>query len=181
MAFEDDRSRSININVAVNAAADITCAIIKANSEVNWTDENAADVFKSIAALTVASVLEVHGENALAAAFPGADLVPDVTNVVQLPQAVTQAMPMQQVAAPAPIPGVQDGDPVVAALWQEYFQDPSKFYDNRNNKRNPAGPDFSHKVKKGADGKYAAGLWIQGRKGANPSWVAPQLAARGIA
>ena len=40
-----------------------------------------------------------------------------------------------------------------AALWQQWVDDPSQWWDNRDNKTNPRSPDFKHKT----TGK---GLWI---------------------
>lgn len=36
-----------------------------------------------------------------------------------------------------------DGDEQV---WGEYFRDPSQWWDNRLNKRNPKAPDFKHRI-----------------------------------
>lgn len=87
----------------------------------------------------------------------------------------TVASPAEAAAftpAPAAIPGAADGDPQVAALWQEFFADPSKFWDNRADKRNPRAPDFKNKD----NGDKA--LWLNDKK--NPSWVPAQLVAAGI-
>lgn len=86
------------------------------------------------------------------------------------PSPVAQPAPVP--AAPASIPGATDGDPQTAALWQEFFQDPTRWWDNRTGKRNPKAPDFKHKD----NGDKA--LWLTGNK--NPSWVAGQLAAIGM-
>ena len=47
-------------------------------------------------------------------------------------------------------------------LWRQYFSDPSQWWDNWKNKRNPKGPDFKHKVTREA-------LWIDGWY--TPRWV----------
>ena len=47
-------------------------------------------------------------------------------------------------------------------LWHQYFADPSQWWDNRENKQNPKGPNFKHKVTRKA-------LWIEGWY--TPSWV----------
>lgn len=130
-------------------------------------------------------------------AFPGTQqvapaAVPQATepfpaNVVQFPQQQVAPAPVAPVAQPyapvaqqpAPIPGVQDGDPQTAAYWQEFFADPSQWYDNRTSKSNPKAPDFRHKTRKTPDGRYNIGLYVTGK--GNPSWVAGQLAARGLA
>ena len=97
-------------------------------------------------------------------AFPGTTTVPATQ--------FQAAAPVVQ-AQPAAIPGVADGDAQVAAIWQEFFADPSKFWDNRSDKRNPRAPDFKNKD----NGDKA--LWLQDKK--NPSWVGQQLAAVGMA
>ncbi|KAJ7533582.1 hypothetical protein O6H91_13G056000 [Diphasiastrum complanatum] len=55
-------------------------------------------------------------------------------------------------------------------LWEEFFLDPSQWWDNRTDdkKRNPRFPDFQHKTAKKA-------LWIDNRF--NPPWVHARLAA----
>jgi hypothetical protein len=50
--------------------------------------------------------------------------------------------------------------------WQEYFADPSQWWDNRSNKRNPRAPDFKHRVSK-------KGLWID--RWYTPKWVKDRL------
>ncbi|KAM7257784.1 hypothetical protein ACFE04_013525 [Oxalis oulophora] len=52
-------------------------------------------------------------------------------------------------------------------LWQAFFANPTEWWDNRNNKRNPKYPDFKHK-------DTGEALWIEGRY--NPHWVKSQLA-----
>ncbi|KAJ7551987.1 hypothetical protein O6H91_06G037400 [Diphasiastrum complanatum] len=56
----------------------------------------------------------------------------------------------------------------VEKLWQEFFSDPSKWWDHRFNKRTPCYPDFKHKHTKEA-------LWVD--KISNPIWVKTELAA----
>ena len=47
-------------------------------------------------------------------------------------------------------------------VWYEYFANPSQWWDNRLNKRNPKAPDFKHRV----SGKA---LWVDG-------WYTPKSA-----
>ncbi|XP_065861038.1 protein OSB2, chloroplastic-like [Euphorbia lathyris] len=54
----------------------------------------------------------------------------------------------------------------VMELWQAFFANPSEWWDNRNNKRNPKYPDFKHK-------DTGEALWVEGRN--NPAWVKSQL------
>eukprot|EP00850_Spirogloea_muscicola_P001888 SM000007S20848 [mRNA] locus=s7:521683:523212:- [translate_table: standard] len=51
-------------------------------------------------------------------------------------------------------------------LWERYFVDPSKWWDNRFSKTNPKSPDFKHK-------ETGEALWIDSRQ--TPPWVAGQL------
>ncbi|KAJ7562637.1 hypothetical protein O6H91_03G078200 [Diphasiastrum complanatum] len=53
-------------------------------------------------------------------------------------------------------------------LWEEFFLDPSQWWDNRSDKRNQRFPDFKHKTTKKA-------LWIHNKF--NPPWVHARLAA----
>ncbi|KAJ7514799.1 hypothetical protein O6H91_23G059500 [Diphasiastrum complanatum] len=53
-------------------------------------------------------------------------------------------------------------------LWEEFFSDPSQWWDNRSDKRNPRFPDFKHKTARKA-------LWIDNRF--NPPGVSARLAA----
>lgn len=65
-------------------------------------------------------------------------------------------------------PGTAQGGDKVTLLWQDYFNNPSGFYDNRNDKRNPNSPDFKRK----SDGE---GLWLTGKYGNAPDWVFQRL------
>lgn len=56
-----------------------------------------------------------------------------------------------------------------AELWQEFFKQPTAWFDNRFDKRNPRAPDFK---KKGGSGEA---LWLNSA----PSWVQEQLQLRG--
>ncbi|KAL4378776.1 hypothetical protein GQ457_02G003530 [Hibiscus cannabinus] len=51
-------------------------------------------------------------------------------------------------------------------LWQAFFANPTEWWDNRQNKRNPKYPDFKHK-------DTGVALWIEGRN--TPHWVESQL------
>ncbi|GER55386.1 single-stranded DNA-binding protein [Striga asiatica] len=51
-------------------------------------------------------------------------------------------------------------------LWQAFFANPTEWWDNRKNKKNPNYPDFKHK-------DTGESLWVDGRY--NPSWVKSQL------
>ncbi|KAJ7555613.1 hypothetical protein O6H91_05G046700 [Diphasiastrum complanatum] len=55
----------------------------------------------------------------------------------------------------------------VEQLWQEFFSDPSKWWDNRSIKKNSKCPDFKHK-------STHEGLWIE--DWLNPPWVKAKVA-----
>ncbi|KAJ7300180.1 hypothetical protein O6H91_Y053900 [Diphasiastrum complanatum] len=52
-------------------------------------------------------------------------------------------------------------------LWQDFFSDPSQWWDNRFIKRSPKYPDFKHK-------STHEGLWIE--SGLNPPWIKAKMA-----
>ncbi|KAJ7527749.1 hypothetical protein O6H91_16G069400 [Diphasiastrum complanatum] len=56
-------------------------------------------------------------------------------------------------------------------LWQEFFSDPSQWWDNRLTKRSPKHPDFKHK-------RTHEGLWIEGWP--NPPWVRAKMATMAL-
>jgi pentatricopeptide repeat protein len=56
----------------------------------------------------------------------------------------------------------------VEKLWQEFFSDPSQWWDYRSQKVSARYPDFKHK-------KTQEALWVNARL--NPSWVETELAA----
>lgn len=158
------RDQSIITQVAAKIAADLTIASLRS---VDPSIEDYVETFGQTLTTVKDQIIAEHGVTAVQQAFPG-------STVQQEPQAyVPQQAPQQSYTnVPPAIPGVQDGDPATAALWNEFFNDPSKFYDNRRNKKNPKGPDFKHRD----DGDKA--LWVVGKK--NPSWVAARLAQAGL-
>ena len=60
----------------------------------------------------------------------------------------------------------QDAAPSKEDQWNELFNDPSTYWDNRLNKRNPRAPDFKHKA-------TGNGLWINSRD--TPAWVPAEV------
>ncbi|CAK9196087.1 unnamed protein product [Sphagnum troendelagicum] len=57
---------------------------------------------------------------------------------------------------------------IVEKLWQEFFSDPSQWWDHRSEKLSARYPDFKHKKRQDA-------LWLSSNL--NPSWVEAELAA----
>ena len=54
----------------------------------------------------------------------------------------------------------------------DFFSNPSAFWDNRFNKRNPRAPDFKHKDEKDTV------LWLDSRD--TPTWVRGQMQKAGF-
>lgn len=85
-----------------------------------------------------------------------------------------QPVPPPAAATPPPAAPSFSSEPREAAdqndpthrKWLDYFDNPTSYWDNRANKRNPRAPDFKHKERNDA-------LWIGGRD--TPAWVVPQL------
>ena len=185
MTFEDDRTRQVRTGQAINLSVQL--AINEHLGDPNATPailERAAHLIGSVVQLidqAQDAALTDARKTSVVEAFPGATIEPAAQ--AQIPQAAPvfvrreEGGPVEQFhlnnpgtyqqAAPAPIPGAVDGDPATAALWQSYFADPSAWWDNRRDKRNPKAPDFKHKASGDA-------LWVGGKK--NPSWVAGRLA-----
>lgn len=191
MTLTHDQSREVGVTVglAANNAASVIAATL--TDQANLDDPryilNAyAELVDGFATALVMQREKTAGLFGFTENFPGTTIVqqaPPAAIPAAIPP-VTQAAappvvppPVQQAPAPAPS---GDGDPQMDALWREFFADQSAFYDNRNNKKNPAGPDFAHKTKTDAKG-YKQGLWIVDRFGKNPSWVAAALQQAGLA
>lgn len=92
---------------------------------------------------------------------------PEPFPAAQAPQGAHNAPGWVNTDRPAPIPGATGGNGKKDAAWQAFFADPSAYYDNRVNKRNPNGPDFKHK-------QSGEGLWLGGQYPA-PAWVLQRL------
>ena len=125
--------------------------------------------------------------NALEAGQPSATPVAQAfeqafpnTTVVEQPHLAAVPAPVAAApaaAAPPAVPGVAQNPE--EELWKAFFADPSAWYDNRFDKKNPNGPDFKSKTIPQPDNpQYKAGLWIGGRT--QPAWVGPQLEAIGM-
>lgn len=164
-----DSNLGIRVGAAGNQAASVLQGAIAAGKTfdevVKMHGDLTAAFFENLDTLQVALGSAASATALVANAFPGTTTVPAA--------AVAPVAPAPATPAPAAIPGAADGDPQVAALWQEFFADPSRFWDNRGSKRNPKAPDFKNKD----NGDKA--LWLQDKK--NPSWVGQQLAAAGMA
>lgn len=178
---------SDNIGQRIGAAGNQAATVLQTRAS-QMTDEQIADSYEYLVARFVSSMGTIQNTETVGAqvaeAFPGTTSVPpqqapapvqdpNPAHLVPAPQPQYQPQaPVAPAPQPAAIPGAADGDPIVASIWEEFFQDPQAFWDNRNGKRNPKAPDFKNK----ANGDRA--LWLNDKK--NPSWVAQRLAAAGI-
>lgn len=174
MALEP-RDITIIAQNSTSAAAAIVAAEITASGEVGEPASFNPDYFNRVRRAIFDGTIELAtGSHATVAqvvqAFPGAE-------VVQFPQPAPQGG-FQPGPAPAPAPSFpqpasSSGHGGVDALWNEFFADPSQWYDNRQGKTNPNGPDFRHKTKTDAKGNKLA-LWIHGKQ-PTPQWVLQRL------
>lgn len=92
-------------------------------------------------------------------------------NVVQAPfgqQAAVQAAVQGQGQNFQAAPGVQQGGSKTDQEWMALFSNPKGFYDNRQDKKSPQGPDFKNK-------DTGDGLWLNGKYGPAPQWVLDRL------
>jgi hypothetical protein len=197
LSYDEAKTLNINVSVAINNAAVLAAAATAATDGV----VDPVDYFLDSLPRITDAVLELQASKMVEAALGGTPVaqpshpapyvgVDPSADAVAIPFAqahpgvVVSTVPAAayyeaQGPAPAPaqVPGATDGDPAVAALWAEFFQNQGAWYNNVHNKKNPKGPDFKHKDKKGPDG-YNVGLWINDKK--NPSWVKARLASIGI-
>jgi len=155
----EDRDRSIIAQNANNVASQVVAAAVQAGQiEIDKASNYLADIARDVQAITYTNIAEAG----VTGNFPGTT-VENTAQVIPHPATVQQVPNTPQ--APPPIPGVQE-DPD-DALWRELVENPSNFWDNRTNKKNPKGPDFAHKTKKSPDGRFGAGLWLKDK----PAWV----------
>ena len=106
--------------------------------------------------------------------FPTAGQQPDANpfpGPAPMP-APAQFNPAQAVYQGGPPASVQSSSPE-EQLWIEYFNDPSQWFDNRVDKKNPKGPDFRHKSRKDPQSGYNVGLWMNRA----PDWAKQRLGA----
>jgi len=179
-------------NTAAMQATDIVTALIRAQV-IDGTDPAKVEgewalYFSSLQPI----ILEAHNANqeankvgGLTAAFAGSTVVsepvvPHPADTTPVPNEPTNVVPFAQPAAiPAAIPAATDGDPQLAAFWNDFFTTP----DNWTVKKTNAGKTFiQHKWQNAAPDKngkiWKQSLWLDGR--GNPSWVAGRLQAAGI-
>jgi len=157
----DVRDVSIISQVAAKAATELLVANIKAGAfqDGDMSNEEAefGRYYGMVRERVLADVLEAEAQKQ----FPGA-------------QAETVQVAFNPTNGPAPVPGAGSSD--VDLQWRDYFRNPGDYWDNRQNKTNPNGPDFKKKVGKfaGPDEKRnAPALWIDRKD--TPSWVLDQL------
>jgi hypothetical protein len=157
----DVRDVSIISQVAAKAATELLAASIHEADHEGIDDEAQlwSTYYDMVRDRVLADVKQVEAENQ----FPGS----------QVEQAPTPFVPNAG-SGPAPVPGAGSSD--VDLQWRDYFRNPGEYWDNRQNKTNPNGPDFKKKVGKfaGPDEKRnAPALWIDRKD--TPTWVLDQL------
>lgn len=171
----DPRQAAITTGQSFNIAAQL----LTAQADYEYRDTTIGEL--AVIADDVAKVILDAQETAEAVtrvdtAFPGTQTstapqgepFPAVSQQVA-PQAAQYQQqppaPQYQASVPSPIPGATKSKDDVK--WEAYFAAPHDYYDNRGNKKNPAGPDFKHK-------QNGDGLWLGGRYPA-PQWVTQRL------
>lgn len=162
-----DKDKSILNQVAFKGAIEAIQGADLSESQVRAYFTESFDFLR-------AELFRVHAEDSpagstaeaqtvIASAFPG-------TTVEPAP-AQPPAASVPVASSPAPVPGAAplsaDSDP--EALWQDLVSHRGNWYDNRGNKKNPAGPDFTHKELK--KGRFKLGLWLKDA----PAWAKAQL------
>jgi hypothetical protein len=158
----DVRDVSIISQVAAKAATELLVANIKAGAfqDGDMSNEEAefGRYYGMVRSRVLADVLEAEAQRQ----FEGSKSEP-------APE------PFVANTGPAPVPGAASTD--IDLLWREYFRNPGDWWDNRQNKTNPNGPDFKKKVANrfaSADEKRnAPALWIDRKD--TPTWVLDQL------
>jgi len=197
---------SVQVSQATNTAAmqatDIVTALIRAQVIEGSDPGKVCSEWTLYFSDLQPIILEAHNANqeankvgGLTAAFPGSAIVASATT-----EAATGVTPVHEpfvphpatttpvaneptnvvpFAQPAAIPGATDGDPQLAAFWNDFFTTP----DNWTVKKTNAGKTFiQHKWQNAAPDKngkiWKQSLWLDGR--GNPSWVAQALRNAGI-
>ena len=84
----------------------------------------------------------------------------------QQPQQFQQQTRASKPPPPPPPPSGGGYQSPKDALWRSVFDAPDRWWDNRENKRNPKAPDYKHK-------ESGEGLWVNGRD--TPPWVNERL------
>jgi hypothetical protein len=167
----DEVQRRITIGQGINLAATIAASVAV-------QDGDPAPVLANVAAIASDCIdicFQLHAEGVVKHALPGT-----VAVAAPVPPAQqSEPFPLQQYKpapqggftpgpAPAQIPGATSGGGSKKdAQWQAYFASPGDYYDNRQNKKNPASPDFKHRT-------TGEALWLGGRYPA-PAWVLARL------
>jgi hypothetical protein len=182
MALEPRDAVIISQN-STTAAATIYAAEIAAAASVGTVVSFDPEYFEQIRQAIFDGTMRRATESSEALnvvqAFPGAVVQQQgPPPAVPAPQAAAnyQLPPQQQPAPQAPtqqgpaIPAAQPGTSKADQAWQEFFANPSAYYDNRADKaaklargEQANGPDFKHKQTK-------QGLWLGGQYPA-PQWV----------
>lgn len=183
-----DQNTGLRVGAACNQASEVLSGSWRLLSDGTLTHEQLIEIHRELAEGFAKNADTIQAAYGIATAFPGTTAVPQQEfqqaapqapqggftpanqpqgNVAQGPwgqQAPQQAAPQGQNFQAAP--GVQGSK--ADQEWQALFNNPSGFYDNRQDKKSPNGPDFKNK-------QSGDGLWLNGKFGPAPQWVFDRL------
>jgi hypothetical protein len=156
----DNRDKSIVTQVAFKLAAEIVA------NDKDQSDDTAVSRIALMGDTLSDVMIDKITSLEVGQAFAGT-----VTQVAAQPIFNNQQAPAPQYAPqqaapapyqqPAPIPGTVDDGTAVA--WLDVCQNPDGWWDNRINKKNPKGPDFSakkHNTNFQQPNGFGVGLWV---------------------
>lgn len=184
-----DSNTGLRVGAACNQAAEVLGGAWRLLAEGKVTTEQLIQMHLDLAEGFIKNANTIQAAASVGEAFPGTTQVPQQAfqpqqqapqpqqapgpfdgggftpaNVVQAPFGQQQA-PQGQNFQPAPGAG---GGSKVDQEWQALFNNPSGYYDNRQDKKSPNGPDFKNK-------QTGDGLWLNGKYGPAPQWVLDRL------
>jgi hypothetical protein len=181
--MSDDQNIGLRTGAASNQAAEVLSGAWRLVADGKLSLEQLIETHFTLAEGFFKNANTIQAASGIAQAFPGTTAVaPQEFNPA--PQAPFQ--PQQQAPAFAPAnvvqapfgqqaqggfqaaPGVQAAGSKTDQDWQQLFNNPNGFYDNRTSKRTPSSPDFKAK-----QGDLA--LWLNGKYGPAPQWVFDRL------
>ena len=171
-----------DIQIIAQNANTATAHIVGQLLDPTW---DVGDIMATYGPLHTAIMNHVLGEIAshtVQQGFPGSAPVQQPAMAPQpqpetgfVPQVVPDHQIMANAQPPQPV-APQGGGHKDDQLWQSWFSNPSDWYDNQFDKKNPKGPDFKSKsIPDPKNSQFKAGLWIKDA----PPWAKAQLQAAG--
>jgi hypothetical protein len=185
--MSDDYAIGQRTGAAANQAASVLTGSFRLLADGTLTVDQLVQIHLQLAEGFFKNMETIQAAQSIADAFPGTTAVPQ--------QAFAQAAPAPAQQAPAFTPAnvaqgpwpAQQQAAVQAAVqgqnfqaapgvggnkadqeWMALFNNPSGFYDNRQDKKSPGAPDFKNK-------QSGDGLWLNGKFGSAPQWVFDRL------